>query len=33
VWPLHKRRRESDEIRAEGERRFRLIVDDLERHL
>ena len=33
VWPLHKRRRENAEICAEGERRFRGIVGDLERYL
>ena len=33
VWPLHRRRREDEAIRLEGEYRFRAIVDDLERYL
>lgn len=33
VWSLHQRRRESEAIRAEGERCFRVIVDDLERYI
>ena len=33
IWSLHKRRHESEAIRIEGERRFRVIVEDLERYL
>ena len=33
VWPLHRRRRESEAVRLEGERRFRAIVAGLEDYL
>lgn len=32
VWPWHRRRRESEELRLEGERRFSAIVADLEHY-
>ena len=33
VWQMHRRRRESDAVRLEGEMRFRAIVADLEEYL